>query len=689
MTLKKTYFIVLRQITLSLFFMLIGAMFSHATTSKLLVNPQAIAFAYPLKDIVIDGQLEDWPKDLEKHPLLLAKKYGDKVGDIQAYFQVGYLKEENAIAFAISYLNEEELVSKDKKWTEQESYSFLIDEQHLIQGSGVLRYSFNTILKESSNPEISWDPSVKAYYDWNKLTVKQLRLGNRVNIEFKYRLQRAISPGMAIGIGHIVVDLFKQGALPTYYTWSGHPFMDRTARQLGTVFLLEDSSGLSQLSGQVALDTAHAISKKMPKSLLLKDSNNDQSWSKIRVDIAGRFTATLPQGSYRFVLDSDVIEQPEGFTRVQLSSPTTEIQLSPDRPQHLTLPLKITPPPDLLPQEGLLKNGYSQNDEMIIDQFVEAYQKYYDIPGVSLTIFEGGAVVYSKAFGYQNQYTKVPVEPNTVFEGASMTKPMFGFAVMRLVEKGMIDLDTPMYQYTTPPEDVKDNPWVKLITARMVLSHTTGFPNWAKNAPDGTLYFKFRPGTGVSYSGEGFTYLRRAVEDITQQPITDILKKEVLEPLDLKGIYFKNTPGLEKITANGHLFNLPRLKAIPERAEMASSVHASSQSYANFLLAVANRKGLKPETYESFISHSTLRHQHKEQDQLCKHYYGLGIDLRESPFFGLSYGHSGSNGDFKCTSTIYENTKNGFVVMTNSNTGFMLQLHLHNLLNIGKEQIDP
>ncbi len=266
---------------------------------------------------------------------------------------------------------------------------------------------------------------------------------------------------------------------------------------------------------------------------------------------------------------------------------------------------------------------------------------------------------------------------------------MFAFAVMRLVEKGIVDLDRPLYLDADPPKDIEDNPWYKLITPRLVLSHQTGLPNWAYDTEDGRLYFKFKPDTGISYSGAAFTYLTRTVENITKKSIVEIMQEEVLEALNLKNTYFHDTDTFAQRKANGHIYNYARIEEILDYPEMASSVHTNSQEYAKFILAMARREGLSKEMYNLMFDKVVLRNERIESGELCQRFFGLGWNLRDSPFFGLSFGHSGSNGDFKCTSTYYEDSGNGFVVMTNSNTGDMLQYHLHNLLNIGTVQLEP
>jgi CubicO group peptidase (beta-lactamase class C family) len=102
----------------------------------------------------------------------------------------------------------------------------------------------------------------------------------------------------------------------------------------------------------------------------------------------------------------------------------------------------------------------------------------------------------------------------TLYEAASITKPVFAFAVQRLAERGVIDLDKPLYLYL-PYEDIAYDDRYKLMTARHVLTHRTGFPNWRSMNEDGKLNLKFTPGTGYGYSGEGFEYLKMVIEKIT------------------------------------------------------------------------------------------------------------------------------------------------------------------------------
>lgn len=175
-----------------------------------------------------------------------------------------------------------------------------------------------------------------------------------------------------------------------------------------------------------------------------------------------------------------------------------------------------------------------------MDRFIESYQKYFGIPGVSLALIRDGKLVYQKTYGVRNTMTADKVDNNTLFEAASITKPVFSFAVQRLAERGVFDLDKPLWLYLPYPDIEKDERY-KLITAKHVLTHRTGFPNWRWENQDRKLNIKFTPGTGYGYSGEGFEYLKMVIEKITGKKVEQVLQEEVIEPMGLYHTFFPKT----------------------------------------------------------------------------------------------------------------------------------------------------
>jgi len=149
-----------------------------------------------------------------------------------------------------------------------------------------------------------------------------------------------------------------------------------------------------------------------------------------------------------------------------------------------------------------------------LNRWVPGLLRASSVPGLSLAVVRNGRVALTPAYGVKNETTREPVSPDTIFEAASLSKPVFAYGVLLLAREGRLDLDAPLTRYTeTPP--VPGDPRLEGITARLVLSHSTGFPNWRPgrwtDAP-GPLTIDFDPGTRFGYSGEGYEYLRLAVE---------------------------------------------------------------------------------------------------------------------------------------------------------------------------------
>ncbi len=110
-----------------------------------------------------------------------------------------------------------------------------------------------------------------------------------------------------------------------------------------------------------------------------------------------------------------------------------------------------------------------------LERLVPRLMKDADVPGLSLAVVRDGQVVYRRVFGVRDAGTGAPVDDDTVFEAASLSKPVFAYTVLKLVDVGQLDLDAPLAKYL--PGDYAEDPRLRSITARRALSHTTGFPN--------------------------------------------------------------------------------------------------------------------------------------------------------------------------------------------------------------------
>jgi CubicO group peptidase (beta-lactamase class C family) len=195
------------------------------------------------------------------------------------------------------------------------------------------------------------------------------------------------------------------------------------------------------------------------------------------------------------------------------------------------------------------------------------------VPGVAVAYVEDGRLSWSGEFGVKNANTREKVTADTVWQPASLSKPVFAFGVMKLVEAGRLDLDRPLIEYV-PGELIKDEPRAKLITTRHALSHSTGLQNWRFQAGQ-NLQMSFTPGERWQYSGEGIYYVQRAVEQITGQGLDQFMRATVFGPLGMTSSSYFWMPDYEKRVVTEHngqgtvavdylITNAPRIQKVAD-----------------------------------------------------------------------------------------------------------------------------
>ncbi len=169
------------------------------------------------------------------------------------------------------------------------------------------------------------------------------------------------------------------------------------------------------------------------------------------------------------------------------------------------------------------------------------------VPGLAVAVVEGKRV-WRRGFGEAIEESAQPVSEETVFEAASLGKPVFAYAILRLVDAGIIDLDRPLHSYLPIPDT--DNPRMRRVTARHVLSHTTGLPNWRQQPSH--LEPSSHPGSGFTYSGEAYFHLQRVAETLTGKPFGRFMREQVLDPLGMRQSSYVWQPGFEFRMAAGY-----------------------------------------------------------------------------------------------------------------------------------------
>lgn len=295
------------------------------------------------------------------------------------------------------------------------------------------------------------------------------------------------------------------------------------------------------------------------------------------------------------------------------------------------------------------------------------------IPGLALATIDAKTGVKAQGFGLRESNTANKVDENTIFSAASLSKPVFAYLVLQLADAGKIDLNKPLYQYLPYPDVAQDERY-KLITARMVLGHSPGFPNWR----NGELKLLFSPGKRFSYSGEGFVYLQKAIEHLTGQSLEALAQEKVFKPLGMSRSSFVWKQAFEDNYSYRHSrFGVQMGISKFDEANAAYSLQTTAADYGKFLLALLQGKGLKSSSAKAMFT-PQLKTSQKFGDttQLSSSLaWGLGVGLQKTAQ-DEGFWHWGDNGDFKCFFFVSLTQKKGLVYFSNSGNGLTIAPNL-------------
>ena len=290
------------------------------------------------------------------------------------------------------------------------------------------------------------------------------------------------------------------------------------------------------------------------------------------------------------------------------------------------------------------------------------------IPGLQIALVRGGRVAWRGHFGVRDAGTRTEVTDDTIFEAASLTKPFFAYYVMKLVDQGALSLDRPLAGYLPPEEIVRilghpleekgfHREWFEKVTARHVLSHSSGFPHGETGRP---YPLAFEPGTKWKYSAEGYFYLQRVVQHLKGDTLDKLMQAEVLGPLGMTRSSMVWRQADEAAMASGHGL-LGRAEGLHKRTEAhaAASLYTTAGDYARFVCAVLNGEGLQRGTSKEMIAPQIDMDKPK----------GLGWSLgfgTQSDANGLALWQWGDYGTFRHYVIAYPAGRSAVVYLTNS-----------------------
>ncbi len=315
----------------------------------------------------------------------------------------------------------------------------------------------------------------------------------------------------------------------------------------------------------------------------------------------------------------------------------------------------------------------------------------HQVPGVAVVGIENRHIAWSQYRGLREAGKDQRVDENTVFEAASMTKPLAAYAALKLVEQGKLDLDKPLVSYLGKPY-LENEPLHQKITARMVLNHTSGFPNWRdKNGPLKVLH---EPGTQFLYSGEGLQFLQTAITRITGEDYENFMQSTLLKPLGMNSSHHVWQEAYATTAAAGHT---KEGKVKPDRKlytkpNAAYTLYCTPRDYAAFVLEMMNPDRAAPWSLsaESLRTMLTPASPSTGRPPLTRRgvqgtgevRFGLGWSIEPTPS-GDRIRHSGSNGTGFRSYVEFDPVKgHGLVIMTNSDSGDALWNDLVSLIGV-------
>ncbi len=313
--------------------------------------------------------------------------------------------------------------------------------------------------------------------------------------------------------------------------------------------------------------------------------------------------------------------------------------------------------------------------------------KYYNVPGFSVAVIKDGKLHWAKTYGVLDANNKSELNENTLFQAASISKPISALGILKLVENGRLDLDTDVNQYLKSWK-IEENKFTKneKVTIRRLLTHTSGIDDngfdgytQSEQIPTTTQVLNGEgntskvvvsnvPGSERRYSGGGYVILQQVIEDLSGVSFEIYMEKEILRPLGmtsstyqqpLNRAVYKNVSSAH--TNEGQVIN-GGWHNYPEKAP--GGLWTTPSDYAKYCIAVQNIYAGKA---NGLLSKETIG------KMLSKHMddWGLGPIVKGEKE-SLRITHDGSNKGFKADFTAFVNRGDAVIVMSNGDNGGVL-----------------
>lgn len=338
--------------------------------------------------------------------------------------------------------------------------------------------------------------------------------------------------------------------------------------------------------------------------------------------------------------------------------------------------------------ESSLKPAMYAKGRPIASMNILDRMKHYHVPGVSVAVINHGEIEWAKAYGVKEAGGRDPVTPETLFQAASISKPITALGALRLVEQGLLDLDSPVNDKLVAWK-VPENEFSKKekVTLRRLLTHSagltvSGFPGYPaseriptpvqvldgeKPANTPAVRIDMIPGSQWRYSGGGFVVTQLLVSEVSGRPFREYMKTTVLDPLGMGHSTFEQPLPREKSgqAASGHLADGGVVKGkwhvYPELA--AAGLWTTPSDLCRFAIEI--EKSVAGESHRVISREMAGKMLTPGTGN-----WGLGIGLGGATAEERkSFSHGGGNKGFSCMLFAFVHKGQGAVVMTNSDSG--------------------
>lgn len=301
-----------------------------------------------------------------------------------------------------------------------------------------------------------------------------------------------------------------------------------------------------------------------------------------------------------------------------------------------------------------------------------------NVPGMQL-VYTHGPTVTSYNVGVRKAGTSQLVTATSTFQAASLGKVVVAYITLRLRDRGLLTLDTPLLRYCPYPR-LQQDPRAQAITARMALAHSTGLPNWTEsplspNWSASPLALRYTPDSCWNYSGEGYVWLQKVLEHLTGKSLETLAQEEVFQPLHMAHSSFVWHAAFSTTACTGH-----DEKGQPTTIQQFSqpygaySLLTTATDYAIFLQALTTGRGLQPASYQVIRTPSNSASRCRSTslspaDAAVAWACGVGLVATSH---GPALWHWGNNGDFQGFFMAFPDTKESLLLLTNSANGLRL-----------------